>query len=42
VLVTHDQVVEAAAIGVPDQLRDEVIEALAMLRDPSQGHRGTH
>ena len=36
VLVTHDQVVEAAVIGVPDQLRGEVIEAFVVLRDPSQ------
>jgi acetyl-CoA synthetase len=37
VLVTHDQVAEAAVIGVPDQLRGEVIEAFVVLRDPSQG-----
>jgi acetyl-CoA synthetase len=36
VLVTHDQVLEAAVIGVPDQLRGEVIEAFVVLRDPSQ------
>ena len=36
VLVTHDQVVEAAVIGVPDELRGEVIEAFVVLRDPSQ------
>jgi acetyl-CoA synthetase len=36
VLVTHDQVIEAAVIGVPDQLRGEVIEAFVVLRDPSQ------
>jgi acetyl-CoA synthetase len=36
VLVTHDQVAEAAVIGVPDQLRGEVIEAFVVLRDPSQ------
>lgn len=36
VLVTHDQVVEAAVIGVPDQLRGEVIEAFVVLRDPGQ------
>ena len=34
--MTHDQVVEAAVIGVPDQLRGEAIEAFVMLRDPSQ------
>lgn len=42
VLVTHDQVIEAAVIGVPDELRGEVIEAFVVLRgsnrgDPSQG-----
>jgi len=37
VLVTHDQVLEAAVIGVPDQLRGEVIEAFVVPRDPSQG-----
>jgi len=37
VLVTHDQVIEAAVIGVPDQLRGEVVEAFVVLRDPSQG-----
>jgi acetyl-CoA synthetase len=37
VLVTHDQVAEAAVIGVPDQLRGEVIEAFVVLRDLSQG-----
>jgi acetyl-CoA synthetase len=36
VLVTHDQVIEAAVIGVPDQLRGEVIEAFVVLRDPAQ------
>jgi len=37
VLVTHDQVIEAAVIGVPDELRGEVIEAFVVLRDPGQG-----
>ena len=37
VLVTHDQVIEAAAIGVPDELRGEVIEAFVVLRDSSRG-----
>jgi acetyl-CoA synthetase len=37
VLVTHYQVIEAAVIGVPDELRGEVIEAFVVLRDPSQG-----
>jgi acetyl-CoA synthetase len=36
VLVTHDQVIEAAVIGVPDQLRGEVIEAFVVLRDPAR------
>ena len=36
-LVTHDQVIEAAVIGVPDPLRGEVIEAFVVLRDPGQG-----
>jgi acetyl-CoA synthetase len=30
-------VLEAAVIGVPDQLRGEVVEAFVVLRDPSQG-----
>jgi acetyl-CoA synthetase len=37
VLVTHDQVIEAAVIGVPDELRGEVIEAFVVLRDPGLG-----
>ena len=37
VLVTHDQVIEAAVIGVPDELRGEVIEAFVVLRDSGQG-----
>ena len=36
VLVTHDQVIEAAVIGVPDQLRGEVIEAFVVLRHPAR------
>ena len=32
VLVTHEAVVEAAVIGVPDQLRGEVLEACIVLR----------
>ncbi len=36
--MTHDQVIEAAVIGVPDQLRGEVIEAFVVLRDPSRGN----
>ncbi|MEZ4584779.1 MAG: AMP-binding protein [Gemmatimonadales bacterium] len=35
VLSTHPQVVESAAIGVPDELRGEVIEAHVVLRDPT-------
>jgi acetyl-CoA synthetase len=34
---THDQVIEAAVIGVPDELRGEVIEAFVVLREPSRG-----
>jgi acyl-CoA synthetase (AMP-forming)/AMP-acid ligase II len=40
VLVTHHQVIEAAAIGVPDELRGQAIEAFAVLRDPGQGNEG--
>ena len=32
VLVTHPDVAEAAVIGVPDQLRGEVLEAFVVLR----------
>jgi acetyl-CoA synthetase len=32
-LVSHPDVVEAAAIGVPDELRGEVLEAYVVLRD---------
>lgn len=34
VLVTHDQVAEAAVIGVPDELRGEVLEAFVVLDAP--------
>lgn len=37
VLVRHDQVAEAAVIGVPDKLRGEVIEAFVVLREPARG-----
>jgi acetyl-CoA synthetase len=32
VLVTHDDVAEVAVIGVPDELRGEVLEAFVVLR----------
>ena len=35
VLVTHPAVAEAAAIGVPDELRGEVLVAYVVLADPS-------
>ena len=34
VLVTHAAVAEAAAIGTPDAIRGEVLEAFVVLRDP--------
>jgi acetyl-CoA synthetase len=37
VLVEHRDVTEAAVIGVPDQLRGEVLEAFIALRDGVQG-----
>lgn len=37
VLVRHDAVAEAAAIGVPDALRGEVLEAYVVLRDGVTG-----
>ncbi|TQF67070.1 AMP-binding protein [Rhodococcus spelaei] len=37
VLVMHDQVVEAAVVGMPDQLRGEVLEAFVVLRDGVEG-----
>ncbi|MEV0292964.1 AMP-binding protein [Nocardia sp. NPDC050710] len=37
VLVLHDQVAEAAVVGMPDELRGEVLEAFAVLRDGSAG-----
>ncbi|MEV6275138.1 AMP-binding protein [Nocardia sp. NPDC051832] len=33
VLVLHDSVIEAAVVGMPDELRGEVIEAFVVLRD---------
>ena len=33
VLVLHDSVVEAAVVGMPDELRGEVLEAFVVLRD---------
>jgi acetyl-CoA synthetase len=37
VLFTHPDVVECAVVGVPDELRGEVIEAYVVLRDESEG-----
>ncbi|MGZ4699192.1 MAG: AMP-binding protein [Oryzihumus sp.] len=37
VLVSHPDVAEAAVIGVPDELRGEVLEAYVVLRDGAQG-----
>ncbi|AII04460.1 AMP-binding protein [Rhodococcus opacus] len=37
VLVMHDDVVEAAVVGMPDQLRGEVLEAFVVLRDGVDG-----
>lgn len=37
VLVTHPAVSEAAVIGVPDEIRGEVLEAYVVLRDSSAG-----
>ncbi|MFI5499022.1 AMP-binding protein [Nocardia asteroides] len=37
VLVLHDQVVEAAVVGMPDELRGEVLEAFVVLRDGVAG-----
>jgi len=38
VLVLHDSVAEAAVVGMPDELRGEVLEAFVVLRD---GYAGT-
>ncbi|GAA4476297.1 acyl-CoA synthetase [Rhodococcus olei] len=37
VLVMHDHVIEAAVVGMPDQLRGEVLEAFVVLRDGVEG-----
>jgi acetyl-CoA synthetase len=37
VLVLHDQVAEAAVVGMPDELRGEVLEAFVVLRNGSAG-----
>ncbi|MFE3541360.1 AMP-binding protein [Nocardia sp. NPDC059177] len=37
VLVLHEQVAEAAVVGMPDELRGEVIEAFVVLRPGSAG-----
>jgi acetyl-CoA synthetase len=39
VLVTHDQVIEAAVIGAPDELQGQTIEAFVVLRN-CQGNEG--
>ncbi|WP_416562920.1 AMP-binding protein [Nocardia testacea] len=37
VLVLHDQVAEAAVVGLPDELRGEVLEAFVVLRGDTAG-----
>ncbi|MFQ6328126.1 AMP-binding protein [Nocardia sp. CWNU-33] len=37
VLVLHEQVAEAAVVGMPDELRGEVLEAFVVLRNGSAG-----
>ncbi|MFD0364502.1 AMP-binding protein [Nocardia sp. GCM10030253] len=37
VLVLHEQVAEAAVVGMPDELRGEVLEAFVVLRNGSEG-----
>ncbi|WP_039825853.1 AMP-binding protein [Nocardia testacea] len=37
VLVLHDQVAEAAVVGLPDELRGEVLEAFVVLRGDTTG-----
>lgn len=37
VLVLHDEVAEAAVVGMPDELRGEVLEAFVVLRNGSDG-----
>ncbi|WP_330249385.1 AMP-binding protein [Nocardia sp. NBC_00565] len=38
VLVLHEQVVEAAVVGMPDELRGEVLEAFVVLRNGFEGN----
>ncbi|MFR9751915.1 AMP-binding protein [Nocardia sp. 004] len=40
VLVLHEQVAEAAVVGMPDQLRGQVLEAFVVLRDGVAGGPG--
>jgi acetyl-CoA synthetase len=37
VLVLHDEVAEAAVVGLPDELRGEVLEAFVVLRGDTAG-----
>jgi acetyl-CoA synthetase len=37
VLVMHEHVIEAAVVGMPDELRGEVLEAFVVLRDGIEG-----
>ncbi|WP_137876310.1 AMP-binding protein [Rhodococcus sp. Q] len=37
VLVMHEDVIEAAVVGMPDQLRGEVLEAFVVIRDGVEG-----
>ncbi|AQA22257.1 hypothetical protein BTZ20_2268 [Rhodococcus sp. MTM3W5.2] len=37
VLVMHEHVIEAAVVGMPDELRGEVLEAFVVLRDGVEG-----
>ncbi|MFD4180821.1 AMP-binding protein [Rhodococcus sp. NPDC058514] len=37
VLVMHEDVIEAAVVGMPDELRGEVLEAFVVLRDGVEG-----
>lgn len=37
VLVMHEHVIEAAVVGMPDELRGEVLEAPAVLREGAHG-----
>ncbi|AEF41483.1 AMP-binding protein [Hoyosella subflava] len=40
VLVMHDDVVEAAVVGMPDELRGEVLEAFVVLREGAEATDG--